>query len=297
MSVPVFLSPGAIHVAHEPTVISTVLGSCVAVCLWDRRRAAGGMNHFLLPRCLGGSPSPRYGDIAIDALVDGMAALGCRIPDLRAKVFGGAAVLPFGAHADTVGAQNVGVALAMLRQRGIPVIARRTGGLRGLLIRFHTVPGGVMVRELAPGPGSQGLGPQGPGSQGRGSQGWGPQGPGSQGRGLRSGPQARHRVGARGTARPGTRRRFGTASPRITGWGPQGSGPQGPGPQGRGSQGSGPQAPGSQGWGSQGSGPQGPGSQGWGSQDSGPQGPGSQGRGSQGAGAQRRGSQQELVRA
>lgn len=149
MIVPIFLSPGEIQTSREPAVISTVLGSCVAVCLWDKLLGAGGMNHFLLPRCKGAPPSPRYGDIAVVMLLAEMAALGCRTANLRAKVFGGAAVLPFGAQEDTVGTQNLAVALALLQQHGIPVVAQRTGGQRGLFLRFHTAAGRVMVRELA----------------------------------------------------------------------------------------------------------------------------------------------------
>ena len=152
---PVFLSPGGLYASAEPAVISTVLGSCVAVCLWDRRRLQGGMNHFLLPRCCEVEPSPRYGNVAIDWLLDDMTALGCRLPDLSAKLFGGAAVLPYGAQAETVGAQNVAVALAALHRWGIAVTARRTGGQRGLFLRFHTGDGHVMVRELMQPPGSE----------------------------------------------------------------------------------------------------------------------------------------------
>lgn len=148
MDAPVFLSPGGIHVSAEPTAISTVLGSCVAVCLWDGRLAVGGMNHFLLPRS-DGAPSPRFGDVAITQLLHRMTALGCRAEDLSAKVFGGAAVLPFSPQATTVGEQNVAVALTELGRRHIQVVAGRTGGVRGLVVRFYTGTGRAMVRELA----------------------------------------------------------------------------------------------------------------------------------------------------
>lgn len=148
MTTPVFLSPGAICCLTEPTVITTILGSCVAVCLWDGRQRIGGMNHFLLPRCGDAPATPRYGNVACARLLAAMERLGCRQADLRAKIFGGAAVLPLGTHADTVGAQNVGVALEVLRGHGIPIVARRTGGACGLFLRFYTAGGRVMVREL-----------------------------------------------------------------------------------------------------------------------------------------------------
>ena len=102
----IFLSSGTLFCAPTSSVIITVLGSCVAVCLWDKREHVGGMNHYLLPRRMEELASPRFGDVAIDRLVDGMTELGCRVGSLRAKIFGGAEVLPFGARGDTVGNQK-----------------------------------------------------------------------------------------------------------------------------------------------------------------------------------------------
>jgi chemotaxis protein CheD len=149
VTVPVFLAPGTMHCTAESAVVSTILGSCVAVCLWDKHRKLGGMNHFILPRRGTASSSLRYGDVAVTSLLRELERLGSQSADIRAKLFGGAAVLPFGARAETVGSQNVRVALEVLRSHGIPVLARRTGGQRGLYLRFHTAIGRVMVRELA----------------------------------------------------------------------------------------------------------------------------------------------------
>ena len=148
MTTPIFLPPGGVCCPSEPAVVTTILGSCVAVCLWDKQQRIGGINPYLLPRCRGAPPTPRYGDVAFSRLLGAMERAGCRGEDLRAKIFGGAAVLPFGAHADTVGAQNIEVALEVLHAHAIPVVARRTGGRRGLFLRFHTALGRVMVREL-----------------------------------------------------------------------------------------------------------------------------------------------------
>ncbi len=151
MTTPIFLPPGMICCPAQPAVVSTILGSCVAICLWDGTRRLGGMNHFLLPRSGSAPPTPRYGDIAFSRLLAALERLGCQPANLRAKLFGGAAVLPFNSHADTVGTQNVSVALEELHRHGIPVLARRTGGQRGLFLKFHTALGRVMVRELAAG--------------------------------------------------------------------------------------------------------------------------------------------------
>jgi chemotaxis protein CheD len=144
------LMQGDIHYTQEPATLVTVLGSCVAVCLWDRKRRAGGMNHFVLPCDPRSENNPRYGDVAIDRLVGGLLHLGCRNADLQAKVFGGAAVLPYG-NGETVGASNVRLALERLRDHRIPVVVQRTGGTLGQQIRFHTVTGEVFFRHLSGG--------------------------------------------------------------------------------------------------------------------------------------------------
>ncbi len=141
----IFLEPGGLACSAKPAVIRTVLGSCVAVCLMDRHGRAAGMNHFVLPT---GQNSLRYGDVAIEQLILKMGRLGCGPGDLQAKVFGGAAVLPFGIAEDTVGTKNVNIAIEWLRNRSIPVVARRTGGENGLLIRLYTGTGRVMVRPI-----------------------------------------------------------------------------------------------------------------------------------------------------
>jgi chemotaxis protein CheD len=110
------------------------------------------MNHFALPLNPSGEVSLRYGNVALERLRDRMLRLGCDAGDLRAKVFGGAAVLPFGDACDTVGAKNIAVAINWLRENSIPVIARRTGGKHGLLIRLHTDSGVVLVRKIATAP-------------------------------------------------------------------------------------------------------------------------------------------------
>jgi chemotaxis protein CheD len=147
--VDVFLPPGVVHCTAVSSRVTTILGSCVAVCLWDKVRRVGGINHFILPYRRDDRPSTRFGDIAIARLVEEMRQLGCDLGSMRAKVFGGAAVLPFASGGDPVGEQNVRVAIERLREHGIPVVAQRTGGRTGLLIRLFTESGDVLVRRVA----------------------------------------------------------------------------------------------------------------------------------------------------
>ncbi len=145
----VFLDQGRLFYSRDPSIVRTVLGSCVAVCLIDRHGRAGGMNHYVLPVSNDGSASPRYGDAAIARLILAMNRLGCDCDDLQAKIFGGAAVLPYGSSEDTVGDRNVAIAEALLHSYGIPITARCTGGDAGMIVRLHTTTGDVIVRYLA----------------------------------------------------------------------------------------------------------------------------------------------------
>lgn len=146
----VHLLPGTLHCASRPTEVMTVLGSCVAVCLIDRGRAIGGMNHFVLPVSDTTHTGLRYGDVAIDVLVEHMRRLGSCAAALEAKIFGGADVLAKTARGISVGARNVAAAEERLAQHGIPIVARRTGETGGYLIRLLTDSGDVLVRPLIP---------------------------------------------------------------------------------------------------------------------------------------------------
>jgi chemotaxis protein CheD len=148
----VYLLPADLVAAggDAPRTLTTVLGSCVSVCLWDRRGRGGGMTHYLLPRCAEGSArTPRYGDVAIPTLISRLLGLGAARGDLRAKVFGGAHVLatiPVGGR--TLGGDNVQVAVDGLRAESIQVISEDVGGTRGRKLAFNTVDGTALVWRL-----------------------------------------------------------------------------------------------------------------------------------------------------
>ena len=146
----IYLTPGSLWCGPGEAVVSTVLGSCISVCLFDRHRRGAGMNHYVLPSSQGRENSLRYADVALDRMLARLRQLGCEPEDLRAKVFGGAAVLPYGTG-DTIGTKNTRTAMEWLRVHAIPVTARRTGGTDGLLIRFFTGSGEVLVRRVVSG--------------------------------------------------------------------------------------------------------------------------------------------------
>ena len=147
----VFLSPGEIACASRPTLVTTVLGSCVAVTLWDPVRRLGGVNHFILPQSRVSDDGARYGDRAMAQLLDEMRALGASRANLEAKVFGGANVLPLGGKQGSVGAANVAFAMNDLSVQRIPVKGHRTGGEYGRLLIFNTDTGEAFVRRVSSG--------------------------------------------------------------------------------------------------------------------------------------------------
>jgi chemotaxis protein CheD len=146
---PVYLQPGQLFVSQRPASVTTILGSCVAVCLWDPFRRAEGMNHFVLPDVLGAGPaSPRFADEAVSRLIAKLVALGSAPSHLEAKLFGGACVLHGERTGPHLGARNVAAARRLLEAAGIVVMAEDVGGSRGRKLVFQTDDGVALVRPL-----------------------------------------------------------------------------------------------------------------------------------------------------
>jgi chemotaxis protein CheD len=148
----VFLHPGQMHVATAPCAIKTLLGSCVAVCLWDAEARVGGVIHYLLPHGRAGrSETGRYGNLAIPALIQAICALGGRTESLKAKVFGGAKVLAAlcSGNGPSLGDSNVAAAKEILAGRSVPVVASDVGGNHGRRVLFHVEDGSAWVWRLS----------------------------------------------------------------------------------------------------------------------------------------------------
>ncbi|MBN1208510.1 MAG: GAF domain-containing protein [Myxococcaceae bacterium] len=146
-----FLQPGGVVTAAQPTEVTTILGSCVSVCLWDEHLRLGGMNHFLLPTAPRGQlPCGRHGEAAIPMLLRDLERLGSQRRNLRAKVFGGAHVAgaPAGGAGPTLGQRNAELARRLLAEAGIPIIAEDLGGRVGRKLRFRTEDGLALVKTL-----------------------------------------------------------------------------------------------------------------------------------------------------
>jgi chemotaxis protein CheD len=143
-----YLHAGQLYASAEPTEIITILGSCVAVCLYDVSRAVGGVNHFMLPGAAP-APSPRYAKDAVEMLITQLVAMGARRSRLEAKLFGGAAVLMLGADPGRdIGGRNIEAGRAELAARHIPVVNEDVGGTRGRKLLFSTADGTALVRQV-----------------------------------------------------------------------------------------------------------------------------------------------------
>ncbi len=132
--------------ARKDEVIVTVLGSCVSACIRNPRSGIGGMNHFMLPESATGqwgeglSAAMRYGNFAMEALINAVLKSGCARPDLEIKLFGGAS---FTNGPSMIGQKNSDFALRYLKEEGLRVAAMDLGGAFGRRIHYHPASGKV----------------------------------------------------------------------------------------------------------------------------------------------------------
>ncbi|MGD0163651.1 MAG: chemotaxis protein CheD [Candidatus Sulfotelmatobacter sp.] len=143
-----FLYPGQVFVTRDPITISTILGSCAAICLWDRHKRVGGMNHYLLPEGLSDGPNRlRYGNVANPELLEQVLALGCETRNLQAKIFGGSSAFAVDLS-QSVGSRNVEFAESFLRSAGIPVVEREVSGKHGRRLFFQIFDGVTKIKNF-----------------------------------------------------------------------------------------------------------------------------------------------------
>lgn len=132
---------GEYRISDRPeAVMSTVLGSCVAACMWDEDRGIGGMNHFLLAQAQNqaGAGDIRYGVHAMEVLINALLRAGARRDRLRAKLFGGAKIAT---NLRDIGASNASFAREFLKTEGIPCLAESLGGTQARRVTFQPVTG------------------------------------------------------------------------------------------------------------------------------------------------------------
>ena len=151
--------PGEYYASDQPVTIRTLLGSCVAACLYDPVTKVIGMNHFLLsnrryaqniPIVL--SEAGRYGIHAMELLINDMLKLGAKRKNLRAKAFGGGTIYLGSDTKDNffcVGDVNTRFIREFLKNDGIPLVAEDLGGERARVIHFVFEDYAVHVKKIA----------------------------------------------------------------------------------------------------------------------------------------------------
>jgi len=147
----IYIHIGGVYASREPTIINTVLGSCVAVCLFDPVKRIGGMNHIFLPGKADMThfdTAARYGVNAMEKLINKMLNLGANRSRLVAKVFGGGHVISAISEENGVGQQNISFTLEFLRIEEIRVLSQNVGGTNALKIFFHTDTNDIFLKRI-----------------------------------------------------------------------------------------------------------------------------------------------------
>ncbi len=142
--------PGEFYVSQETELISTVLGSCIAACIYDPLRRIGGLNHFMLP--VGSehsvsfdSESARYGNWAMEYLINEILKHGGRREALKVKLFGGGRIIR---SMTDVGEGNILFAREYVKREGFELVSEDVGGPWPRKILFHPTTGRVQVKRL-----------------------------------------------------------------------------------------------------------------------------------------------------
>ncbi|MGI9488791.1 MAG: chemoreceptor glutamine deamidase CheD [Geminicoccaceae bacterium] len=146
--------PGRHYVStSSDEMIVTLLGSCIAACVRDPIAAVGGLNHFLLPESDNGQwgktadAAMRYGNHAMETLINDIIKLGGLRSRLEVKVFGGSQIIK-GASATSVGQKNVEFIKRYLSNEGLPIAAEHLGGTLPRRIHYFPITGRVQMRLM-----------------------------------------------------------------------------------------------------------------------------------------------------
>lgn len=146
--------PGEYYVTTEDEVITTVLGSCISACICDPVTKIGGMNHFMLPESESGDSrwsntvadaTHRYGNFAMESLINDILKLGAKKQNLQVKVFGGGKILE--AMTD-IGKRNIEFAKEYLLAEQLKILSEDTGDRFPRKVNYYPESGRVRVKKL-----------------------------------------------------------------------------------------------------------------------------------------------------
>jgi chemotaxis protein CheD len=145
------INPGGHYVtSSDSEMLVTVLGSCVAACIRDPFAKVGGMNHFMLPQSENGiwgiaSASLRFGNFAMERLINDILRRGGSRHNLEIKVFGGGSIIAEGAQ---IGLRNAEFVETYLREEGLPIAAADLRGAHARRIHYYPFSGLVRMLEM-----------------------------------------------------------------------------------------------------------------------------------------------------
>jgi chemotaxis protein CheD len=143
-----FLNPGELIFSKKPIVIKTVLGSCVAVCLHDKANKFGGMCHYLLPEANGNEVSTKYGNIAIQTLINKFLNAGSDPKNMEAFIIGGAFIIFSEREIFFIGDRNADIAAQILKKHQIAIRSVNTGGEHGKKVVLNSYTNQCVVQSL-----------------------------------------------------------------------------------------------------------------------------------------------------
>jgi chemotaxis protein CheD len=140
-----------LYISEKPAIVSTILGSCVSVTIYNKRLMVGGICHALLPgkRTSNGAENLRYVDSAISYMLHRFEMTGVNRDKMEVKLFGGADVLEhMDGHRKSVGQQNRETALEIIRNERLNLCVSDVGGNLGRKIYFYTDTGRILLQRI-----------------------------------------------------------------------------------------------------------------------------------------------------
>jgi chemotaxis protein CheD len=140
--------PGEYFVSTDDVLIMTVLGSCIAACVWDGKARVGGMNHFMLPEGDAAEGSGRYGSYAMELLINDLIKAGAHRETMQAKIFGGGQVMASFSSIN-VGERNTEFVTAYLQTERIPIVSKDVLDIYPRKVCFFPSTGKALVKRLA----------------------------------------------------------------------------------------------------------------------------------------------------
>ncbi len=149
----IYLHPNEMYWGDGETRIKTVLGSCIAICMWHPGRKVGGMSHSLLPTRRNPEDKkvkadPRFVDEAVELFVKAVLESGLKPAEFKVKIFGGANLLATNREEATIGEQNREIAYAALEKHGFFVFSEHTGGAETRNVILDLWSGETWLRSI-----------------------------------------------------------------------------------------------------------------------------------------------------